>query len=87
MSGSVSLTALASYATVAAAAYTIYNQAGSSKSGAAPAIAPAVAPATKLPLPEDTGRAAEKASLVEMMQRRGRASTILTDTNTDTLGA
>lgn len=76
----------APYIGAAAGAATLINSfSGKGSSPAAPAT-PAVAAPTKLPLPEETGRAAEKASLVEMQRRRGRASTILTDT-TDTLGA
>lgn len=83
----VGIATIASYATVAATAYSIYSSATASK-GSGAAVAPAVAPATKLPLPEETGKAAEKASLIEMQRRRGRASTILTDTDAaDTLGA
>ncbi len=87
MSGSVSLTALASYAAVASAGYTIFKGLSGDKGGGTPAAAaPAISSPTKLPIPENTGQAAEKASLIEMQRRRGRASTILTETS-DTLGA
>lgn len=86
MSGGVSLATVASYAAVASAALNIYNSVTSSKGGGSAPAAPAIAPPTALPTPEATGNAAAKLSLQEQMQRRGRASTILTDT-TDKLGA
>lgn len=83
----VTVAAVAPYVAVAAGAYSIYNGATASSKSSTPALAaPAVAPPTALPTPEATGNAAAKLSLVDQLQRRGRASTILTDT-TDKLGA
>jgi len=87
MAGSVSLTTLAGYAAVASGALSVFNTLSGSSKGGSAAVAPAVPGPTKLPTPEDTGRAAEKASLAQMAQRRGRASTILTGETSDTLGA
>lgn len=51
---------------------------------AVPAV-PAVAPPTPMPDPKGQ-KDAKKRSLAEMMRRKGRASTILTDTSSDALG-
>lgn len=41
-----------------------------------------------MPVPDDTAvKAAKRKSLAEQLRRRGRASTILSDESTDTLGA
>jgi hypothetical protein len=49
--------------------------------------APAVAAPTTMPLPDDKAAAlAKKSSIAEQLARRGRASTILTDTGSDKLG-
>ena len=49
-----------------------------------PNAPPPVLPPTRMPTSNDT-RAAQRQSIIDQLQRRGRASTILTD-NTDTLG-
>lgn len=82
----VTVGAIAPYVAVAAGAYSIYNGATASKPSTPAIAAPAIEAPTKIPTPEATGNAAAKLSLVDQLQRRGRASTILTDT-TDKLGA
>jgi hypothetical protein len=56
-----------------------------SKPGGAPAAAPAVTPPTAFPARDQ--QAAKRASIAEQLLRRGRASTILSDTGSDKLGA
>ncbi len=51
----------------------------------APAPAPSVTPPTPMPDPKGQ-KDAKKRSIAEMMARRGRASTILTDSSNDALG-
>lgn len=56
--------------------------------GAKPASAPAQPPVTVMPTPDDTlVQAAKKKKAMEISQRSGRDSTVLTDTGTtDKLG-
>lgn len=84
MSGGITAAGVAAAASVVSAVYTISQ--GSKGGGGATAAAPVVTEPTKLPT-RDTRKDAERASLAEQMRRRGRASTILTDTQeSDTLG-
>lgn len=86
MSGGVTLTGVATALGAAASLYTL-SGAGAKKPDAALPAPPAVSEPTKLPTPEPSRKAAEQASLAEQMRRRGRASTILTDTgDSDKLG-
>lgn len=80
--------AILPWISAAASAVTLVKGLSGSDKQSAPAAAPApaVTAPTKVPVPEDSGKAAQKASIAEQMRRRGRASTILTDTAGDTLG-
>ncbi len=86
MSGGFSFGALA---TVAAATILPKLLAPKPQSGAAPVAAPTVAAPTAMPTAGDAAtNEAKRASIAEQLKRRGRASTILSDTGaTDTLGA
>lgn len=90
MSGGITLSTVAAGLGAAASLYTLAGGGKSKESSPAPAPLPpppVVTEPTKVPVAKDTGKAAERASLAEQMRRRGRASTILTDTGaSDTLG-
>ena len=87
MSGGITAAGVAAAASVVSAIYTISGAGKSKPQAAAAAPAPVVTEPKALPTRADAGREAERASLAEQMRRRGRASTILTDTQeSDTLG-
>jgi hypothetical protein len=78
---------LAEAITYAGAASNILSAASAlgSKPGRAPESTPAVTPPTAFPSRDQ--QAARRASVAEQLLRRGRASTILSDTGSDKLGA
>lgn len=85
---SISLTSILTSAAGAAAGGIVSSLFGGSKgAGQAPA-APAIEKPTAMPSPDDAAaQEAKKKSLVAQIQRRGRASTILTgDTTSDAMG-
>ena len=83
MTGGITAAGVAAAASVATAAYTILSSRDSG--GGAPLAPPILEKPTTLPTPA-SGDKAKRASIAEQLRRRGRASTILTDLTSDTLG-
>tara|TARA_R110000868_G_scaffold411755_1_gene708904 strand:- start:22984 stop:23250 length:267 start_codon:yes stop_codon:yes gene_type:complete len=88
MSGGITAAGVAAAASVVSTIYTLTKSSDGGGGAAAAPVAPVVTEPIKTPTPNDAStKAAERASIAEQLRRRGRASTILTDTGaTDTLG-